>query len=66
MSAAACAANLVMSVSLVKERRHEDVVQASAAALALFHGGLYWAYTRLRPVFLPFALDAVHRPMAMA
>jgi len=33
---------------------NEDVVQGAAAVMALFHGGLYWAYTRIPRVFLPF------------
>lgn len=60
--------NLVVGMTVCRDTCHEDVVQASAAALALFHGGLFWAYTRIPVVFLPFVVrpsaPPVHVDMA--
>lgn len=54
LSALGSAVNLILSVTVYRSSESEDIVQASSAALALFHGGLYWAYTRMTTVFLPF------------
>ena len=54
ISGAISTVNLVSSVTIFKEQLHVDVVQKSATAIAVVHGGLYWAYTHMEGVFLPF------------
>lgn len=55
--------NLILSGTVYRGAVNEDVVQGSAAAMALFHGGLYWAYTRVPQVFLPFVHSDRSPPM---
>lgn len=47
-------ANLALSMTVFKKAFHEEVVQYSAAGLALGHASLFWAYTHMTTVFLPF------------
>jgi hypothetical protein len=58
--------NLLVGMTIWRDTCHEDVVQASAAALALFHGGLFWAYTRMSAVFLPFVTRPPPPPLHVA
>mgnify|MGYP006916519143 CR=1 FL=1 len=53
-------------MTVFRDTCHEDVVQASAAALALFHGGLFWAFTRMPVVFLPFKVRPSAPPLIIA
>lgn len=65
VSAGMAMGNLVLSGTVYRGAVNEDVVQGSAAAVALFHGGLYWAYTRVPLVFMPFVHFDRSPPMTL-
>ncbi len=59
-SAVVSTVNLLVAMTAFRAACYEEVVQVAAASVALFHGGLFWAYTRIAHVFLPFKNNTVN------